>query len=94
MPLFFLPQLQCEFWNLGQGLFSSGRIQMGDAPAFHWVYDCGTSSSQQLIQNAVQKYNQQENNADIDLLVLSHFDKYHISCVKELVKKQKNKQFI
>ncbi|WP_193390704.1 hypothetical protein [Haemophilus influenzae] len=33
-----MPTLQCEFWNVGQGLFSSGRIQMGDAPAFHWVY--------------------------------------------------------
>ena len=86
MPLFFLPQLQCEFWNVGQGLFSSGRIQMGDVPVFHWVYDCGTNSSQKLIQNAVQKYNQQENNADIDLLVLSHFDKDHISGVKELLK--------
>ena len=81
-----MPILQCEFWNVGQGLFSSGRIQMGNAPAFHWVYDCGTSSSQQLIQNAIQKYNQQENNADIDLLVLSHFDKDHISGVKELLK--------
>ncbi|MEX4584554.1 MBL fold metallo-hydrolase [Haemophilus influenzae] len=81
-----MPTLQCEFWNVGQGLFSSGRIQMGDAPAFHWVYDCGTNSSPKLIQNAIQKYNQQENNADIDLLVLSHFDKDHISGVKELLK--------
>ena len=86
MSLLRSPQLQCEFWNVGQGLFSSGRIQMGDAPSFHWVYDCGTNSSQKLIQNAVQKYNQQENNADIDLLVLSHFDKDHISGVKELLK--------
>ncbi|AXH83491.1 TPA: MBL fold metallo-hydrolase [Haemophilus influenzae] len=81
-----MPILQCEFWNVGQGLFSSGRIQMGDAPSFHWVYDCGTNSSPKLIQNAIQKYNQQENNADIDLLVLSHFDKDHISGVKELLK--------
>ena len=81
-----MPTLQCEFWNVGQGLFSSGRIQMGNAPAFHWVYDCGTNSSPKLIQNAIQKYNQQENNADIDLLVLSHFDKDHISGVKELLK--------
>lgn len=81
-----MPILQCEFWNVGQGLFSSGHIQMGNAPSFHWVYDCGTNSSQKLIQNAVQKYNQQENNADIDLLVLSHFDKDHISGVKELLK--------
>ena len=34
-----MPILQCEFWNVGQGLFSSGRIQMGDAPVFHSVYD-------------------------------------------------------
>ena len=33
-----MPTLQCEFWNVGQGLFSSGRIQMGGAPAFHWGY--------------------------------------------------------
>ena len=38
MPLLRSPQLQCEFWNVGQGLFSSGRIQMGYAPAFHRVY--------------------------------------------------------
>ena len=95
MPLSRSPQLQCEFWNVGQGLFSSGRIQMEDAPAFHWVYDCGTNSSPKLIQNAVQKYNQQENNADIDLLVLSHFDKDHISGVKELLKnKRKIKRWV
>ncbi len=29
-----MPTLQCEFWNVGQGLFSSGRIQMGDAQTF------------------------------------------------------------
>ena len=91
MPLSRSPQLQCEFQNVGQGLFSSGRIQMGDALAFHWVYDCGTSSSQKLIQNAVNKYNSDKNQGNIDLLVLSHFDKDHISGVKELVKKQKNK---
>ncbi len=27
-----MPTLQCEFWNVGQGLFSSGRIQMGKRP--------------------------------------------------------------
>lgn len=56
MPLLRSPQLQCEFWNVGQGVFSSGRIQMGDAPVFYWVYDYGMNSSQQLIQNAIQKY--------------------------------------
>ena len=84
-----MPILQCEFWNVGQGLFSSGHIQMGDALAFHWVYDCGTSSSQKLIQNAVNKYNSNKNQGDIDLLVLSHFDKDHISGVKELLKNRR-----
>ena len=40
-----MPTLQCEFWNVGQGLFSSGRIQVGDAQAFHWVYGFASSSS-------------------------------------------------
>ncbi|EIG26231.1 hypothetical protein [Haemophilus paraphrohaemolyticus] len=35
MPLFFLPQLQCEFWNVGQGLFSirciKAKTYFGDA---------------------------------------------------------------
>ena len=84
-----MPILQCEFWNVGQGLFSSGRIQMGDDPVFHWVYDCGTSSSQKLIQNAVNKYNSDKNQGSIDLLVLSHFDKDHISGVKELLKNRR-----
>lgn len=81
-----MPILQCEFWNVGQGLFSSGRIQMGYASAFHWVYDCGTSSSPKLLQNAVNEYNYYKNQGSIDLLVLSHFDKDHISGVKELLK--------
>ena len=84
-----MPILQCEFWNVGQGLFSSGHIQMGDALAFHWVYDCGTSSSQKLIQNAVNKYNSNKSQGDIDLLVLYHFDKDHISGVKELLKNRR-----
>jgi hypothetical protein len=81
-----MPALKCKFWNVGQGLFSSGCIKMKAAPNFHWVYDCGTNSSPTLIQNSVYKYNQQENNTDIDLLVLSHFDSDHISGVKELLK--------
>ena len=81
-----MPILQCEFWNVGQGLFSSGHIQMGDALVFHWVYDCGTSSSPKLLQNAVNEYNYYKNQGSIDLLVLSHFDKDHISGVKELLK--------
>ena len=81
-----MPTLQCEFWNVGQGLFSSGSIQMGYSPAFHWVYDCGTSSSPKLLQNAVNEYNYYKNQGSIDLLVLSHFDKDHISGVKELLK--------
>ena len=78
--------LECRARVIFKWAYSNGR-----RPSFHWVYDCGTNSSPKLIQNAIQKYNQQENDANIDLLVLSHFDKDHISGVKELVKKQKNK---
>ncbi|WP_136439549.1 hypothetical protein [Haemophilus influenzae] len=63
-----MPTLQCEFWNVGQGLFSSGRIQMGYAPVSHWVYDYGMNSSQQLIQNAIQKYKNKITNKASEIL--------------------------
>ncbi len=39
-----MPTLQCEFWNVGQGLFSSGRIQVGDAKPFIGFMVCRSFS--------------------------------------------------
>ena len=83
-----MPTLQCEFWNVGQGLFSSGRIQMGDAPAFHWVYDCGSASKnhQNLLSKAIVSMDKLYSTNIIDLMAISHFDEDHINGVNQLLK--------
>ena len=83
-----MPTLQCEFWNVGQGLFSSGRIQMGDAPDFHWVYDCGSVSKnyQNLLSKAIASMDKLYSTDMIDLMTISHFDEDHINGVNQLLK--------
>ncbi len=67
------------FHNVGQGLFYSGHI---DNNHFNFVYDCGTSSAQKYIENAVDN---QLPSQDIDFVVISHLHKDHISGLKRLV---------
>ncbi|MDG6474871.1 MBL fold metallo-hydrolase [Glaesserella parasuis] len=81
------PVLTCHFWNVGQGLFSSGKIETNNGEPFVWVYDCGTASSQILIDNAILEMQKEYQLDRIDLLVTSHFDKDHISGVKSLLKR-------
>ena len=87
-------RLRCSFWNVGQGLFSSGCILREDEAVFHWVYDCGTLSGLELIKSAISKYNDSVKKSDIDLLVLSHFDSDHINGVRELLKNRKVKYWV
>lgn len=84
-----------KFWPVGQGLFSSGklRVKPGDSNEkyFHWVYDCGTMSKQELLKNSIKKYKKSfyypsKTKSKIDLVVISHFDKDHISGLVELLK--------
>jgi len=77
-----------SFYPVGQGLFSSGILYEEDQfiPRFVWVYDCGTLSRQHLITRSISSFkNQISNHNKIDLLVLSHFDKDHISGVLKLL---------
>ena len=84
--------LECTFWNVGQGLFSSGKVSLDNNKEFIWVYDCGTSSSQKLLSSCISKMKREYPNEYIDLLAISHFDKDHISGIKELLKNYKIKQ--
>lgn len=80
-----------NFYAVGQGLFSSGHI--GN---FNFVYDCGTVSSQKLIKTQIDiafKRNM-KGNRTIDLLVISHFDKDHISGLDHLLKTYKVKTIL
>ncbi len=67
------------FHNVGQGLFYSGHL---DNNHFNFVYDCGTSSAQKCIENAVDN---QLPFRDIDFVVISHLHKDHISGLKRLI---------
>ncbi|KAE9537071.1 hypothetical protein A1D25_10390 [Ursidibacter arcticus] len=81
--------LQCEFWAVGQGLFSSGKVLSGGNTAFSWVYDCGTLSKQKYIHSAINTVNNTYN--EIDLLVISHFDDDHVNQLDKLFQKTKPK---
>ena len=86
------------FHPVGQGLFASGALFGHTNPDrhlldanFRWVYDCGTSSSQQLVIREIDRlYNAARNGAPkprLDLVAISHFDSDHISGFVALLEK-------
>src|SRR5215469_6159963 len=79
-----------NFQAVGQGLFAFGllRRNVGGARFFQWVYDCGTSSSQELVDAAISRMPRpnQFYPPRLDLVVLSHFDRDHISGISKLVR--------
>jgi hypothetical protein len=82
-----------HFHPVGQGLFSSGFIKRVNGPNnfyFSFVYDCGSSTSQNLINDELDRLSRNtDNRGRINLLTLSHFDNDHISGVVSLLKKFK-----
>lgn len=75
-----------DFYAVGQGLFSSGVINLLNNK-FVWVYDCGTSSKKSILQKEINYFKTTNNQCKhIDLLTLSHFDKDHISGLEEILK--------
>ena len=78
-----------HFYAVGQGLFSTGSIRRNSEgkSRFLWVYDCGTSSSQKLVDDGIHRLETFEGGRKrIDLLTLSHFDHDHISGIVRLLK--------
>lgn len=73
-----------SFHPVGQGLFCTGMVFMERAPVFTFVYDCGTSSQQKLLVDAIDKL---QFAYDIDLLTISHFDNDHINGLGHLLNK-------
>ncbi|MBA8821850.1 hypothetical protein FHW00_004209 [Ochrobactrum sp. P6BSIII] len=81
--------LHLDWWPVGQGLFSTGAIVTENGPRFSWIYDCGTTSTDRLLSDAIAKAHRQRallSLSGIDLAVLSHFDKDHISGFSRLVR--------
>lgn len=89
MPGIYTWDVKYDFHAVGQGLFSTGLLAC-EHVEFRWVYDCGTVSAQHLLTTQIDCYHRQlprpaEALPFIDLLVISHFDKDHISGVVELL---------
>lgn len=77
-----------DWWPVGQGLFASGALVGQAGEVTNWVYDCGTTSSDSLLEEALTNFAAQQ--ADIEatairLCALSHFDRDHISGVVRLI---------
>ena len=73
-----------QFHPVGQGLFTSGTIVSENGKKFNFVYDCGTSSSRMLLNDAISSLSFSSN---IDLLAISHFDNDHVNGLKILLNK-------
>lgn len=82
-------RISYRFWPVGQGLFSSGMLDLYGQNRFRWVYDCGTVSVQKGIDSSIEKLEHAcgEKKPRIDLLVISHFDRDHISGLIKLLAK-------
>lgn len=73
-----------SFHPVGQGLFSTGMMHSLDREelSFVWVYDCGTTSSQSYLDDALDRFSTVQH---VDLVTISHFDKDHISGMVKLL---------
>lgn len=80
-----------EFWPVPpvghRNIHYRGRPPRKAAGSYRWVYDCGTSSGNHLVSNAIDRLRAISGGARLDLLTLSHFHNDHISGVVELLKK-------
>jgi beta-lactamase superfamily II metal-dependent hydrolase len=81
-----LAQIDLDWWPVGQGLFSSGRLVNTVGSEFSWVYDCGSSAGATERDQSIAKYRSRNGERPIDLLVLSHFDNDHINGIVKLVR--------
>lgn len=83
-----LGSLLLDWWPVGQGLFSTGTIFKKKDQPLTWVYDCGTTSSNKLLTNALNEHGKHHKTISpksISVAALSHFDKDHISGFVKLV---------
>lgn len=69
---------------VGQGLFTEVNLTLSGGETFRIVYDCG-STNKAHVDSAIKRSLKQAH-SPIDLLIISHFDKDHISGVVELLR--------
>lgn len=82
--------LYLDWWPVGQGLFSSGTIIRPGAKPLAWVYDCGSSTAEPVMKNALDSFATRFASRGVTTLrlaVLSHFDRDHISGFVRLLRR-------
>jgi hypothetical protein len=76
---------QC-FNAVGHGTFFNGLVLdelRGDS--FSWIYDCGSKRTTRIAQEITCLERWEDWPAEVDLLVLSHFDDDHVNGVEQLL---------
>ncbi len=83
-----------KFHSVGQGLFYEGTLLQDKLPCFRFVYDCGTQQGKPMLLPALNDYNIRNDDAPIDLLVLSHFHLDHFNGIPELLARHRAKLIV
>lgn len=81
-----------RYHPVGQGLFTSSFLSVvGLSQRFTWVFDCGTSSSRHLIDDAMPQVVPTRvispDKGQLDLVAISHFDEDHVSGLIRLLRR-------
>jgi hypothetical protein len=90
-------ELTCFYFGVGQGLFNAGLLKENDGSnQFAWVYDCGRNCEDEdwLIDRGIRTLcdkltdgaKGQVAKPVINLLIISHFDRDHITGINALLK--------
>lgn len=74
-----------KFRPVGQGAFYSGVFKHRNGKQFSFVYDCGTHSSRQYIDQEIEQFVFETEHKQIDILVISHFHDDHINKIANLL---------
>lgn len=74
-----------KFRPVGQGAFYSGLFKHRNGKQFSFVYDCGTHSSRQYIDQEIGRFVLDTEHKRIDVLVISHFHDDHINRIANLL---------
>lgn len=85
----FVPLAVMRQHAVGHGGFHTGAMGRGTV-RLRWVYDCGASRSQglQRLSEEIERLagDSEKEKRRVDLLFISHFDRDHISGIKELMR--------
>ena len=69
------------FHGVGQGLFYSCSIKDDSCKTFNYVYDCGSESGGDFLDEEIFRYVPKE----INLLAISHFHADHVNGIQKLL---------